>query len=285
MENLLRPLVNHCAARPTTMAVLLFDQTNEELIGQGSLDVIIWAVVIEQEQLEQSRHFYLQGMKVGLVTMDERLFRERLYKNSNSLPLLSKGEVLFERDRYMESIQNEPPEQSNKLKIGVEFAELIHDFTLGKKLFKKGKFLDAYNRLINSLYRLARLTLLERGELIQPALWDQIKQRKPDIIKLFDELITSGEPIEKRLELLFLASGFLIFSNIPKGAEHILEILEEHQIWNYEMVEQHPEIKYYGSNIETLLEYLIDNDMVRAIRVESNIPGIYERCYQLRKTY
>lgn len=285
MEKLLRPLINHCASRPTTVAVLLVDSSKELVTAKDLLDVIIYAVATNQEKPEQSKHFYLQGTKVGLIIVDESLFRERLLSGSNSIQLLKESEVLFERDRYIESIIKETPIQENKIKMGLEFAGLIRAYTTGKKLFKDGHYLDAYSLLVKSLHHLARMALIEKGIQTEPALWRQIKNSEPEILKLYEELITNEEPIEKRLELLFLASGFLIHSKTPKGAEHILEVLCERHMWYYEMIEQHPQIKRYGPDLDIFLEYLIEKDIIMPIQIESNIKGIYERCYKLKKTY
>lgn len=284
MEKLLRPLINHCASRPTTVAVLLVDRSKEMLTARDLFDVIIYAVATNQEKPEHSKHFYLQGTKVGLIVVEESLFRERVLSSSDTIRILKESEVLFERDRYIESILREAPIKDNEFKMGLEFAGLVRAYTTGKKLFMDGHCLDAYGLLVNSLHHLARMALIEKGIQAESALWRQIKNSEPEILKLYEELITNEEPIEKRLELLFLASGFLIHSKTPQGAKHILEVLSERHIWHYEMIKQHPKIKRYGSDLDILLEYLIEKDLIIPIQIESNIKGIYERCYKVKKT-
>src|SRR5690606_26330486 len=56
MEDLIRPLVNHCASRPTTVAVLMVNHT-KELTAEDLFDVIIYAVATDQKNPEQSRYF------------------------------------------------------------------------------------------------------------------------------------------------------------------------------------------------------------------------------------
>jgi len=284
MEDFIRPLVNHCASRPNTVAVLLIDRTKELLTGKDLFDVIIYAVVTDQESSEQSRHFYVQGMRIGLFMVDESLFRKRMLSEANAFQLLTGSEVLFERDHYMESIKKETVACDHKMRMGMKFAELIQSFSLGKNLFEDGHYLDAYDLLVNSLHDLARFALMEKGIEAETALWKQIKKNEPEILKLFEELIKSEEPIEKRLELLFLASSFFIYSKTLKGSEHILELMNEHEIWNYEMISHHPQIKLYGSSLGTLLEYLIEKELIIPIQVESAFNGIYERYYQVKKT-
>lgn len=285
MEDIIRPLVNHCASRPTTLAVLLFDRTKELLTAAEMFDVIIYAVATDQENLEQSRHYYVQGMKVGLIIIDERHFRQKIQQSTDRHIFLHDGEVLFERDRYMESLKKgNISNHDNKKKLGLEFVKIIQAYTIGKKLYEDGHYLDAYNFLVNALQHLARFVLLEKGIKIEPLLWKQIKNCEPEILKLFDELIKNEEPIEKRLELIFLASSFLIYSKTQIGAAHILEVLGERHLWSYEMIEQHPQIRCYGSCLGTLLEYLIEKELLYPIDMESNFSGIYERHFQVKKT-
>ncbi|VEF48857.1 YgxA [Bacillus freudenreichii] len=277
MEELFRPIVNYFASRPTTKAVLLVDCTKEILTAKDMFDVIIYAVASGQENQEQARHFYLQGMNIGLYIVDESLFRSKPFQ-------LNDSEVLFERDRFIDKIKEEIPSKDIKLKMGLEFAKLIQAYTTGKDLFNGGQFLDAYEFLVKSLNHLARLTLIEKGAYIDSALWKQIKCSEPEILKLFEELVTSEEPIGKRLELVFLASGFLIYSKTIKSTEHLLEVLDENPIWKYEMFEQHPQIKCYGANLRTLLDYLIEKGLIVPLRIESSISGMYEQCYKVKKT-
>lgn len=278
MEEHFRPIVNFFASRPTTKAVLLVDCRKELLTAQEMFDVIIYAVADGHDNQEQSKHFYFQGMNVGLYVVDEVLFR------SKPLDLVNGSEVLFERDRFIDKIKEEIPSQNIKLKMGLEFAELIRTYTTGKNLFLSGQFLDAYDLLVKSLNHLARLTLIEKNLHIDSFLWRQIKCNEPEILKLFEELITSEEPIEKRMELVLLASGFQIYSKTIKSTEHILDVLEGNQVWTNEMFEQHPQIKCYGKNLRTLLDYLIEKGLIVPLRIESTFTGMYEQCYKVKKT-
>ncbi|RWR11229.1 hypothetical protein D4N35_008895 [Siminovitchia fortis] len=283
MEDLIRPLVNHCASRPTTVAVLMVNHT-KELTAEDLFDVIIYAVATDQKNPEQSRYFDVHGIRVGLFIVDERLFRKKMLSGTISPHFLYGSEVLFERDRYIESIKKETPIYDCQMKLGLEFAELIQSYTIGKNLFEDGHFPDAYDFLVSALHHLARFALIEKGIQAGTALWNQIKNEEPEILKLFEELIKSEEPIEKRLELLILASSFFIYSKTTKGSEHILEILNEGGIWSYEMIAQHPKIKIYGSSLGTFLEYLIEKELIVPIQVESTFTGIYERYYRVKKT-
>ncbi|PMY00971.1 hypothetical protein C1Y18_34915, partial [Pseudomonas sp. MPR-R5A] len=90
-----------------------------------------------------------------------------------------------------------------------------------------------------SLHHLARLTIIENGFHPEVTVWNQVRQMEPEIMKLYEELVQSHEPLEKRLELLFLASEFLIHSRTRLGANHLLDILADKEVWTIQDIIQH----------------------------------------------
>lgn len=81
---------------------------------------------------------------------------------------------------------------------------------------------------------------------------------EPAIYKLYEELISSDEPIDKRLELLFLASEFFIHSRTQDGSQHIREVMEKQSSWTIQELHEQEELKNYSSNLEVLIEFLIE---------------------------
>ena len=80
----------------------------------------------------------------------------------------------------------------------------------GKAFFENQHYLDAYNHIVHSLHHLARLAVIENGFHPEITVWNRVtKKLEPEIFKPYDELVNSQETLEKRLELLFLASEFL----------------------------------------------------------------------------
>ncbi|KHF29378.1 hypothetical protein LR68_01739 [Anoxybacillus sp. BCO1] len=61
-----------------------------------------------------------------------------------------------------------------------------------------------------------------------------MKHIEPQIHKLYAELVGSEEPLDKRLQLLFLASDFFIHSKLKQGASHLIHVLQKrkrHGLW------------------------------------------------------
>ncbi|VDG99398.1 Uncharacterised protein [Lysinibacillus sphaericus] len=111
--------------------------------------------------------------------------------------------------------------------MGIELAKLVRRYMEGKTFFEQLHYMDAYHHAVQSLHHLARLSVIEKGILPEVTVWSQVKKIDPSIYKLYEELIMSDEPIEKRLELMFLASEFFIHNRTEYGARHILEVMSQ----------------------------------------------------------
>lgn len=110
-----------------------------------------------------------------------------------------------------------------------------------------------------------------------------MKHIEPEIYKLYEELITSEETLDKRLELLFLASDFLIHSKTKLGASHILEVLEEKDYWTIQEIIEHKDLRIYSVDLVILVEYLIEKKYIHVVEVESKGIGLYHRYYTVKE--
>lgn len=106
---------------------------------------------------------------------------------------------------------------------------------------------------------------------------------EPAIYKLYEELVTSNEPIEKRLELLFLASEFLIHSRTRDGAQHILEVMQTKETWSIQELHDHQELMNYSVDLEVFVEYLVDKGYIHIEPVTAKNEMIFHRHYKVNK--
>lgn len=285
MEDILRPLFEQCASKSTTLGIIMIEKEDRLLTAMDMFDVIVIVVEIWQDKPEVIKHYSFREKKIAFYFIDERRLQEWVLLGSQPkmINMLREGHILFDRDRFLENLRDElwsPITKKQKLTIGLEFAELIRKFTEGKVFLKKEQFFHAYYYAVYALYHLGKMAMIESGLMPDSAVWRQIKQIEPEILKLYEELVLGNESIDKRLELLYLASEFLIYSKTPVGTEHLLEIMQEKPLWRFEEIAHHPQTKHYGTNLSILLDYLIERSFIVPIQVETSLKGIYERCYQ-----
>lgn len=288
MEDILRPIYQERASQMNTLGVLLVEK--KQLLNDltDSFDEILLVIVKEAEQPLFIKHYTFAGKKAAMHVIDERQLKEWILLGSNRkiFEWLYHSHILFDRNEYIADLKKELQEfpfYGRKIKIGIEFAKLIRRFVDGKAMFESNHYLDAYNHVVHSLHHLARLAVIESGLHPELTVWHQVKQIEPEIYKLYEELVKSEESLEKRLELLFLASEFMIHSRTPIGAAHLLDVLEGREYWSINEMLNEKELIPYSVDLSVLLEYLIDKQILEIVAVKTKSPGIDHRYYKVKE--
>ncbi len=287
MEHILRPLYQERASQANTLGVMRIDKGENRIPITDTFDTVLLIIVKESEKPHFVKHYCYEDKKASLNIISESQLNEWLLLGTNRkiFEWLFIGKVLFDRNDYIHNLKielKEFPFNGRKTKMGLEFAKLIRRYTDGKAFFEKKHYMDAYNHIIHSLHHLARLSVIENGFHPEITVWNQIKQIEPQIYKLYKELITSEESIEKRLELLFLASEYLIHDRTELGVAHFMETLEEQEVWSFDDLLSHPQLQLYSVDLSILLEYLIDKKYVNVIKKETKGQEIYHRYYSIK---
>lgn len=288
MEDILRPIYQERASQLNTLGVLLVEKRQKPSQTTDSFDAILLIIVKEAEQPIFIKHYTYDQKKAAMHVITEEKLQEWLLFGSNRkiFEWLHNAKIIFDRNEYVENLKTELrefPFNGRKIKMGLEFAKLIRRYVDGKALFENKQFLDAYNHVVHSLHHLARLEVIENGLHPELTVWHQVKQIEPEIFKLYEELVNSEETLEKRLELLFLASEFMIHSRTNIGAAHLLEVLITKEHWMFNEIMSEKELRPYSVDMSVLLEYLLEKHLIEVVNIETKGQGVFHRCYRVNK--
>jgi hypothetical protein len=286
MEDILRPIYQERASQSETLGVLMVEKRQKARPITDLFDIVLLTIVKDAEQPVFVKHYQYNHQKAALFVVTEQQINEWILLGSNRrlIDWLLNGKVLFDRNEYVSQLRTELrefPFQGRKLKMAIEFAKLIRRYMDGKTFYDNNHYLDAFNHVVHSLHHLARLEVIEQGFHPEVTVWNQVRQIGPEIFKLYDELVNSDEPLPKRLELLFLASEFLIHSRTKIGAAHLLDLLKQKEYWTINDLLTHEEVKNYAVDLPVLIEYLIDKHFVEVLQVETKGQGLYHRFYRV----
>lgn len=289
MEDLLRPIYQERASQANTQGIIMIEKRNPISPNTDKFDVILFMIVQELEESLFIKHYEMQDKKAALYIASEEKLEEwiTLGTNRRVIDWIINGKVLFDRNEYIYNLRDKLldfPLEDRKLKIGIEFSKLIRRYLEGKDFFDSKHYLDAYNHIVHSLHHLARLAVIDHGFHPELTVWSQVKKIEPEIYKLYEELIAGDEPINKRLELLFLASEFLIYSRTKTGAKHLLEVLgEKEEAWSYHDMLHHPKLSKYSVDLSVLVGYLVEKGYIEVLQVETKGKGVFHRKYSVVK--
>jgi len=286
MEHILRPIYQERASQTNTLGVLLIEKREKASASTDTFDAVLLIIVKEAEHPLHIKHYSYEDKKAALNIVREDQLNDWLLMGSNRkvIEWIFSGKILFDRNDYFQNLKQELrefPFYGRKIKMGIEFSKLIRRYLDGKTFFENKQYMDAYNHIVHSLHHLARLSVIEHGFHPEVTVWNQVKQMEPEIYKLYEELITSEETIEKRLELLFLAGEFLIHSRTEVGSTHIIDVLQEKEVWSFDEMLNHPDLSLYSVDLGVMLEYLIEKKYISVVTKETKGQGIFHRYYRV----
>lgn len=286
MEQILRPIYQERASQESTLGVVLVEKREKVSPITDTFDSILLIITKENETSVYTKHYTYLEKKAAMHIVTEKQLKKWLLLGTNRkiVDWLFNGRVIYDRNEFMDKLKTELrdyPFYGRKIKMGMEFSKLIRRYLEGKVFFEGKHYLDAYHHVVESLHHLARLAVLENGLPPEVTVWAQVKQMEPAIYKLYEELVLSDEPLEKRLELLFLASEFLIHSRTRDGAQHIREVMEQKDRWTIQELHEQEELRNYSSNLEVLIEFLIEKDLVSVENIKTKSDQIFHRYYYI----
>lgn len=287
MEDILRPIYQERASSHDALGVLYLEKNKPISPLTDNFDVILLIIVKEQENSWFVKHYDFNGKKAALHIVQEVQLKEWLALGTNRrvIEWILNSKVLFERNEYVTLLKDqlrEFPNTERIKKMGIEFAKLIRRLSDGKDLYKSDQHLDSFNHIVHALHHLARLSVIEQGFHPEVTVWSQVRMIEPEVYKLYHELINSEEPLEKRIELILLASEFSISSKTKGCAKHLLGIIsEKDESWSFGELMSHPEVKDYSVDLGAILEHLVEKKLVDVVDIKTKGQDIYHRHYKL----
>jgi hypothetical protein len=288
LDNQLRVLYQERSSHQDTLGILLI-QKKEMLspITDGFDDMV---VVVTGNTLDfwEIHHYNYEDKKVQVITVNKDDLNKWLTvgRNKRVLEWIAYGKIIFDRNDYVLTIREQLldfPFELRSKKLCIEFSRLIRSYLEGKELLRSGDYLDSFNQILQAMHHWARLSIIASGFRPEMMLWKQVKKIDPEIHKLYEELLKGSEPLEKRLELLLLASEFSLTSKTEIGAGHLIDIMKgKKDPWSVKELAEEPEVKEYALNLGILLEHLVKKNIVQEVIESEGNKAMHHRHYIIK---
>ncbi|GGM29688.1 hypothetical protein GCM10011351_14760 [Paraliobacillus quinghaiensis] len=289
MENVLRPIYQERASHPNTLGILMVEKKKEVSPVTDNFDVILLVIVSKANQPWFVKHYQFEQKTAAMHIVEEGHLNYWIDTGSyhRSVEWIMTGKVLFDRNEYVAELKSKLedfPVEKRQLKMTIEFAKLTRNYSEAKDLFSSGHYLDAYSKVLSSLHSLGRLSIIDKGYHPEVVVWSQIRRIDSEIYKLYEELISSNEDIAKRVELMIIAIEFSLSSRAKQSAVHLLDVMRTSQeSWSYGDLTVHPSIQFYALDLSTMLDYLIDKDLISVELVDTKGKKIFHREYKINE--
>lgn len=197
---------------------------------------------------------------------------------------LKHAELVWEKQRYFTSLKHRLlrlPEQKRKREMYRTYARMLQSFLAAKEWMQERAVPDAYQAILQALHEWACLVAWKKGEYPQPAIWQQVKQLDPSVYKLYEELIDSSEPLDKRIELLLLPTEFGVVSLMKECTMYLTDIIQtRNRPWSVNELMQQPGLADSEIDLYSLLEKMAKRSIVLEIELK-NEDGSNELGYRL----
>ncbi|WP_332630994.1 nucleotidyltransferase-like protein [Halalkalibacter flavus] len=290
MDVLLRQLYQDRASEEETLAILLVEKEFLPLSVTDGFDVVIVLINHNQNISWEVKHYTLGERRVSFHSLSQAMMYQTLIVGNHRrlVDWLINGKIVFDRNEFLkdvkERIDSFPPGDRTK-KMTIQFTKMLRRFEEGKSLFYNGHHFDAFSNMMHSLHHLARLSLITHGFYPEVTVWEQVKKIEPQTYKLYQELLKSEESLEKRIELLILATELAIHSKTVLGSQHFLSLLENssEELFSVAELMSLPEVEDYYVDLELLIRHLVEKELIESTRVATKVEGIEKIFYRLKK--
>jgi hypothetical protein len=288
LDKQLRVLYQERSSHQDTLGILLI-QKKEMLspITDGFDDMVV-VVTENTTDFWDIHHYHYEDKKVQVITVNKDDLNEWLSvgRDKRILEWIVYGKIIFDRNDYILTIRKQLldfPFELRSKKLCIEFSRLIRCYIEGKELLRSGDYLDSFNQILQALHHWARLSIIASGFRPEIMLWKQVKKIDPEIHKLYEELLKGSEPLEKRLELLLLASEFSLTSKTELGAGHLIDIMKSKKDpWSVKELSEEPEVKEYTLDLGILLEHLVKKNIVQEAIASEGSKAMKNRYYVIK---
>lgn len=251
------------------------------------LDLLVLVIIGKDIALNETKHVQLESERVLIRTVDPNSLNEWVSggENRNIIEWLVRGEILVDRDGYLNGVRErllQFPNSMREQKQFTEFAGFLRTYLQAKQDLLDGNLLDAYSHVLTALHHWAHIVLIEEGRHPELTVWKQLKRVHPGIYKLYEELTVSPETLEQRVQLVMLGCEFSVMNKMKSSCTLLFDILaSREEPWSIAELQSHSSINVLHADLSLVLQKLVQREYIREVAVmpESGDTGALELRY------
>lgn len=235
--------------------------------GSDRLVLIVRESVSSEEEIE---HWLREDARIQIRRVTPDMVEKWVVNGDRSrVQWLVQGEVLSDESGFLDELRrrlDEWPALLRDQKLLSEFSRFIVSYLMAKTDSHNGQTLDAYSNVLAALHYWAHISLVEQGMLPEMTVWEQMRRVNPGIYKLYEELTTSAETLEKRVQLVLLACEFSVLTKMKSSCALLIQVLGSRtEPWSVSELQMEPRLRGLPLDLSLLLQRLVHRGLAREI--------------------
>ncbi|MGG2198396.1 MULTISPECIES: nucleotidyltransferase-like protein [Paenibacillus] len=276
MESLKHQCLQRFRHDATVLSVLAVDHQSLYSAVTDGFDYLILVVSSQVDRAHQQIHYIkdklrIQERWITPESLDELILHG---EQRNFIFWILKGEILLDRETYLESLRHrmlEFPAELREHKLLIEFSKFLRSYTQSKDYLAEEHLLDAYNIILEALHHWARIVIVEAGYHPEVTVWSQVRMINPGVYKLYEELTLSKETLKQRVELVLLACEFSVMSKMQRCCKPLLNLLaSREEAWSVQELQQSPGLSDVRNELPLLLNKLVKKSLAKEVVVTAD---------------
>ncbi|GAB7058044.1 MULTISPECIES: nucleotidyltransferase-like protein [unclassified Paenibacillus] len=234
-------------------------------------DILLLVVSHDNKRTYQQIHYIKDNLRIQERWISPDALEQRILhaEHSNLIYWILKGEILLDRNTYMESLRHkilEFPVELRERKLLIEFSKFLRCYLQSKEYILNEHFLDAYNNILEALRHWARIVIIESGSHPEVTVWRQVKTINPGIYKLYEELTLSRETLKQRVQLVLLACEFSVMSKMENCCKLLIDLLaSREEAWSLQELQQVPKLADVKAELPLLVSKLVKKSLAKEV--------------------
>ena len=269
MENVQSSFTHSYEANPNIIGLICIrEQMNESLLEP--FDNCMLIVTDQTDSLDVTSHYIKDGMYIQERWINRASLSTFITEKQdiNLIKSVMQGDILMDRDGFLADVRknlNHPSKQQKEYKLFVEFSLFYKHWLQGKMYIADHDVLDAYSEVLKAIHHWGRLVLIEAENNPDTNAWNKVREINPGVYKLYEELTSSNETLQKRIELILLACEFSLMSKMKKCSTVLFNALRGGQPLGFNELKQELGASGLDSEISLVLKKLLKKGLIKKV--------------------
>ncbi|ERM17413.1 nucleotidyltransferase-like protein [Brevibacillus laterosporus] len=267
------------------LSVMAIEQAEKiELLSEG-VDLISFIIVNDHEPNWLVKQYQFKKIALEEHTVSQWQIQQWCLQGApkRARQLLKQADMIFDKSNFMKDKMScllQLPRERKKQLIYKHYMAVLHHFSQAKELLQQQKIPDSFQNALQALFHWACLELVEADEIFDEPVFYKVKTIAPTVYKLYEEVITSLELLDKRIELLLLPIEIQLMAKIKIGSEFLFEQMQnEYRPWRLEQMLELFESEDYKESMPLLLDKMVKRGLLHELFLPGEVEFLREKAY------